>query len=158
MPRYLPLERAAERGGDRDRECDPVARGALAHPCDDADRLGDRHPQVSLAERLGRDHHRVELADAGGERAVVAALVQRERRVDDAVVRGQSRRDGLGVGELRDALRMDERRHLDASCARGDGALDQRDLLGRRERLRLVLQAVARRDLDDLDAAHRRRA
>ena len=60
----------------------PSAAARARDPRDSLDGLGDRHALVALAEGLGRDDDGVHLADPGGERAVVAALVEDEGRVD----------------------------------------------------------------------------
>ena len=59
----------------------------------------------------------------------------------------------LGVGELRHLLRVDEARHLDAPHPIGQRAADEFSLVGGRDHRRLVLQPVARPDLDHLDLA-----
>ena len=56
------------------------------------------------------------------------------------------------VGELRDHRRLDEARHLDALETRGDEQLDQAQLRLQRVDALQALQAVARPDLEQLDA------
>ena len=101
---------------------------------------------------------------------LVEAVALRERVLEPALVRDQDGEgDALGpldrgehlgaVGELRDHVGADERGHLDPLQARVDEHPDQPDLLGRRDHLGLVLEAVSRADLADPDlgreAAHR---
>ena len=63
--------------------------------------------------------------------------------------RGRPRDDGLGVGHLRDPVRADERRHLDRGQARGREPIDELDPVLDCHHRALVLEAVARSDLDD---------
>ena len=86
------------------------------------------------------------------EGVLEAALVRDQDREGDAV--GPLERcEHLGaVGELRDHVGADERGHLDPLQPGGDQHLDQPHLVGGRDHLRLVLEAVARADLADPDA------
>ena len=91
--------------------------------------------------------------EAGLREALVAALVEHE---PDQLGRPRSRQprdDLLGAGHLRDAVVADERDRLDPRHARRGEPRDELGAHGRRERLRLVLQAVARPDVADRDHA-----
>ena len=148
------LERAAEGHADRDRHRQPVVVGAADDPLGDAQRVADGHALVALAERVGGREGVVDLVDAGGHRAVVAALVEHQSGVDDALDAMQRRHDLLGPRHLRHALGVHEADGLDARDARGGQAVAELrpDLRG--QRAGLVLQAVARPDVADLDAGH----
>ncbi len=67
---------------------------------------------------------------------------------------GQACDDCFGVRHLRDPLGVHEAGDLDPAHTRGDAALDQLDLLPGAQLGRVVLQAVAGRDLDDRDVPH----
>ncbi len=56
---------------------------------------------------------------------------------------------GFRVRHLRHPLGMDEAGRLDVANARADESLDQRQLVARRDGLRLVLQAIASGYIDD---------
>ncbi len=89
---------------------------------------------------------------AGAQGDLEPTLVRDQDREGD-VVGPLERREHLGaVSELRDHVGADERGHLDPLQPGGDQHLDQPDLVGGRDHLRLVLEAVARPDLTDPDA------
>ena len=74
-----------------------------------------------------------------------------EHRIADAGLAPDARHHFGGIGHLRHPLGRHERRRLDRGEARVGQQVDQRDLdVGRHHRL-LVLQAVARADLDQAD-------
>ncbi len=64
---------------------------------------------------------------------------------------GDAREHLGGVGHLRHPFRADERRHLDHRQIRRAQAVDELDLVGRRDQRAFVLQPVARADFDDRD-------
>ena len=129
----------------------------FAREIEDRDRIGDALVRTSSligdAEAVARADHGAEFVDPGGERAHRAALVQDETDLDRVDV-GNACAHRFGIRHLRDAAGIDEARDLDALDPRGDRAADQFDLVGGCHGLRLVLQSVARRHLDDLDAGH----
>ncbi len=69
-------------------------------------------------------------------------------------MRSQPGDHGFGIGHLRHALRVDEACHLEPPRTGVDHPLDHLQLVGGGDDVRFVLQAVARADLDNLDAAH----
>jgi len=122
-------------------------------PDPDGFRAGDT--LVAAIELVGREHHHADLATAHGRGAVEARAVQYEADIAHVVATRQRLHDGLGIGHLRDAARIDETRDLDAPDAGVDGAADEFQLDGRGDGGGLVLQAVARADFDDPDALRR---
>src|SRR5205823_525144 len=74
-------------------------------------------------------------------------------RVANAWRASDAGEDGGRVSHLRHPLRTDERRHLDDGKASGRQVVDERDLVDGRDLRVLVLQAIARSDLDDGDFA-----
>ena len=99
------LERAPE--GRRDRHA--RAHAVLSRPGDDAqrsrDRVGDGGALVALVERLARGEGEMNLVEAGCEQPVVALLVERQSRIDDAGSPLDPGNDLLGAGHLGDTRR-----------------------------------------------------
>ena len=91
---------------------------------------------------------------ARGARGLEALQVRRQHRIGDAGLAADALQHLGVVGHLRDPLRRDERRRLDRRQAGVREPLDQLDLHRGRHLARLVLQAVARADLDDADRRH----
>jgi len=92
-----------------------------------------------------------DLAGAGLQRCIEALQIGRQNRVDRSRVPLDALHHGRVVAHLRHPLRRDERRCLDDAQAGIGQPLDQFDLgRGRNDQL-LVLQPVARADLDDFD-------
>ena len=73
----------------------------------------------------------------------------------DVVGHVDARQHLRGVGELRDHVGAHEARHLQAPQAGARERVDQLDLVVGRDRLGLVLKAVARADLADADGLGR---
>ena len=135
----------------------PRRAGPLEHRLEGGERPLDRHADVRLGEgfRGGReDGHRI---GSGRLRALETAHVRHQHRVADAGSPPHAWEHLVGVGELRDGARRDERCRLhDLEAGVGEG-LDEGDLrIGRHDRL-LVLQTVTRTDLDDANGTVRRR-
>ena len=107
------FERAAERGADRNGGADPVRVGARDDRSAALERLLDRGVLVPLVEGLGRGEGEVHLVEPGRDQPVVARLVERETRVDDARPPLDRSDDLLGARHLRDARRVDEADGLD---------------------------------------------
>ena len=133
----------AQPGAQRDRD-DAVQRG---------DRRGDRAVDVALVVGLARREEDADLVEALAlaQRALETALVGDEHAARDAVGHVDRGEHLLGVGELRDDVRAHEARDLDAAHAGAREPVDERDLVGGRDRLGLALEAVARADLADVD-------
>jgi hypothetical protein len=158
------VERAAER--DRDGGGDPQpGRARLGRDSGPLpDQAGHRRALVSRAEAVRDRHDDVDLVDPGGQGAVQAAFVQHQPDVTDAVLarrpcdyrRQHRRHHRLGVRHLRDQGWPRERHGLYPPRARRDAALEKFDLARGGQDPRLVLQAIARRDLDKLDQWTRR--
>ena len=151
------LVRAAEARRDDRLDAQPGVARARDDPLEAVERRGDRAVDVAQVVRLGRRQEDADLVEALAqlERVVQAARVRDEHAARDAV-RDVDRRQHLArVGELRDDVGAHEARDLDAPQPGAREPVDQRDLVGGRDDLRLVLQAVARADLADRDASCR---
>jgi hypothetical protein len=72
-----------------------------------------RHAQVGEVVADARRHDEVELVGLRLDRPLGAAQVRHQRAVDDAGRAADLAQHDLGVAQLRDRLRRDERRHLD---------------------------------------------
>ncbi len=145
--------RAPERG--RHVRAPPPAElaGALEDRREDVERLVDGHPDVVLRERVARGGEHRDRIDPGVLGAGETALVRHEDRESNARGSREPLHQLVGVRELRDRLGRDERRRLDLLEAGVDQQLDEAQLGVDRDRDRLVLEAVARPDLVDPDAA-----
>src|SRR4029077_11175503 len=150
----LPLDRTPDCAGEgRVRASLGCVRGGCdSEPC--RHRLFGAHPLIASIERVARDDDHADLAAAGGESELETAPVEHEADIDDIRKARQRLQNFLGIGHLWDLLGIDEARRLQAPHARGEQALDQLDLDIRGDDVRLVLQPVARTDLDDFDALH----
>ena len=111
-------------------------------------RLSHRCVLVPLVERLRRAEGEADLVQSGGDEAVVSPLVQREPGVDDAVDSVERRNDLLRAGHLRHPSRIDEARHLHGSDARSHELADELAADLGSEDFGLVLEPVARADVD----------
>ena len=134
------------------------ARGSTAsRPVSDSST--ERLTFARLCDSLGRQED-VDLVEGAAVGRV--GVEQRERRVEPLLVRDQDAdRDVLrdvdraehlgGVGELRDDVGPHEARDLQPPQPGAREQVDEPDLLGGRDDLGLVLEAVARPDLADPD-------
>ena len=113
-------------------------------PADAPARLASLREKLLLLAACGVDRVHVCRFDARFAAQPASAFIE------DTLIRG------LGVRHLGDALRVDEARDLDATNTGVHGAADELELGRGRHDRGLVLQAVARPDLDDLDAPARR--
>jgi len=86
---------------------------------------------------------------AVGKRPLQSLLVRDQHGVGDAVAPLQFHQDLLGVRELRNHVRANERGHLEPPQTSRPEHSDQADLLVRGDHLGLVLKAVARAHLPD---------
>ena len=120
-------------------------------PC--ADGIGARNALVPAIELVGREHDHPDLAATRRGGPVETRAVQDQADVGDVVALRQGPTNGFGVRHLRHAPRVHETGDLDAPDPGVDGAADEFELHLGGDRGRLVLQAVARPDLDDADAA-----
>ena len=122
----------------------------------DARRVGQRLVRgpvdVRPVERVGRADDDRDLVGARGDGALEAARRRHEDRVADARRAGDRREHLVRVGELRYGARVDERGRLDHAQARRAEQVDEADLDLGRDLGGLVLEPVARADLDDRDA------
>jgi len=113
--------------------------------------LSYRAVDVALAEGLaGRPEHH-DLVGPRRQRRLVALHVGGEHRIGHARLAHDARHHLGVVGHLRHPFRADEAGHLDVLQAGGLQAVHQLDLGGGGHRLFFVLQAVAGRDVDQLD-------
>ena len=129
----------------------PSAIAVVIDPLEPVERLGDRAVDVLAVVGLRSRQEDADLVEAlaFAERVVEPALIRDQDREGDVFGTLERREHRGAVGELRDHVGADERGDLDPLQARGDEHLDQPDLVGRRDHLRLVLKAVARADLAD---------
>ena len=148
------FERTAERGREIAAHAQAGGERALADRPVGRQRLVDALVDVLPAERFGRRGEDRDLGDAGGDRAVEARRGSARAPCSGCPgARVMPAKTSRGVRHLRHPFRADERRHLDHRQVRGGQAVDELDLVGRRHQRLLVLQAVARADFDDGDAA-----
>ena len=138
-------DRTAQRHRDRGIHHRLVRAGVaqLAEPLDVGDRGFARAVGIGLAVLFGRRDHRRDFGDAGGQRLVDAALVQRQRDAVGAGQRGDGRDDVAHIGELRKGLCGQERADLEMPHARGIFVADPALLGGGRRKFLHQLQAVA---------------
>ena len=126
----------------------PLGPRPLDDGAEHLDRLGDGAVEVLAGEGLGRaaeDRHRT---DPGRERAVEAALVGHQHRtLPPKPLLAEQAEQLLGVGELGDPARVDERRGLEDARPGSGKPTDELGLDRGGHDGRLVLQAVARPDL-----------
>src|SRR5690606_18231704 len=125
--------------------------GASHHGRKALQRLVDRGVDVVLVEGLGGGGEHRDLLHPDRAGTLVAFFVGNQYRVMHARSAGDAGIDLGGVGQLRHPLRADEAGRLDAPQPGGGEAVDQGDLVGGGDRRLLVLQPVARADLDDAD-------
>src|SRR5690606_22043166 len=147
----LSLVGAAEHGGDVAADAHAVGPGASHHGRKALQRLVDRGVDVVLVEGLGGGGEHRDLLHPDRAGTLVAFFVGNQYRVMHARSAGDAGIDLGGVGQLRHPLRADEAGRLDAPQPGGGEAVDQGDLVGGGDRRLLVLQPVARADLDDAD-------
>ncbi len=146
--RHLALVRTAQRARDRPAQPDARVLGGPGHRHEPFDRFGDRAVDVLLRERLaGRaeDHHFIGERGGGG---LETLHVGRQRGIQRAGPALDARHHVGAVGHLGHPPGRHERRGLHVDEAGVGQAVHQLHLgLGGHRRL-LVLQAVARADLD----------
>src|SRR5688572_25391612 len=146
------LERAAEGDANRDGGADAVRPRALRDALRGGHRLLDGGVLVPPVEALGGGEGEVDLVQPGGGQPVVAALVEREAGVDDAVAALEALDDLFGAGHLRHQLGVHEADRLDAAETRPGEPVHEVRAHRRLEGLRLVLEAVARPHVADRHA------
>ena len=89
--------------------------------------------------------------DTDGPSAFVALCVRYQHRVIHSGFFFDTGEHLGGVGQLRYPLRADETGCLDGAKTASAEAIDQRDLVARRDQRLLVLQPIARADFDQAD-------
>src|SRR6185295_9208770 len=119
-------------------------------------RLGDRAVDVPARKGFGGGAEDRHLGGPRGARGLEALEIRRQHRVRHARLAADALEHFGVVGHLRHPFRRHERRGLDRAKPRRGEPLDQLELHFGRHFARLVLQAVARSDLDDLDLVHSR--
>src|SRR5699024_5075698 len=108
---------------------------------------------VRLRVSFGGREDELDALGPGVDGPLGALEVEHEGEELDAVgfVRGEAAQQFVGVGHLRDLLRVDEGTDLDVPQSRGDELFGQRDLgLGGHDRL-LDLETVAQSGVEDVD-------
>jgi hypothetical protein len=145
------LEGVAEDGRDVGPHVDAIFPAAGGDGGEAGEGLVHRPVQVLSAVTLGRRAHEHDLPDARRASPLVAPLVRDQAAIDYSVRRGQPGEHVLGVGELRDSSRGDERGRLEPLEPCGSEGFDQGDLLRGRKVRFFALEPVAGPDLDDLD-------
>ena len=160
--RDLAVERAAPdagQGGGQGRRRPRLTRGVGAARDDIGQHLHlliDRQALVLQPEPVGGGHGHIDLVHGRAQRAVIALAVQHQTDAAAAGLGGQRRHDLFGPGHLRHVFRMDEADGLDPARPRGLQLLHQFGAHRRFKDSLLVLQPIARTDLDDSDrSAHR---
>ena len=152
------LERAPEGHAHRHRGPNRVGSSALDDSHRRVQRLSHRGVLVPLVERLRGAEGEANLVQSGSDDAVVSPIVQRKSGVDDAVDPVEARNHLLRAGHLRHPSRIDEARHFHGSDAGSHELADELDADIGSEDVRLVLEPVARADVDDEHAGSSRRA
>ena len=131
----------------------PSSRAALDDAAWRRERLRDRRVLVPLVERLGRAEGEPRLVEPGGDESVVArarsARAPRRRRRRPA--RARRRPPPLRPSAGRGARRRSSRPRPRGDARAREPSDEPRPNLGR-EDVRLVLEPVARPDVDDRDA------
>ena len=150
--RHVTFERTAERGGEIRAHAQACRARAIGDLTVGRDRVVDALIDVLAAEGLARGGEHGDLCHAGGDRAVEPGEIRHERGVTRARPPRDAREHLRGVRHLRHPFRADERAHLDRRQIRGAQPVDELDLVGGRHARALVLQPIARADLDDGDA------
>jgi hypothetical protein len=145
------LEGAAERRPQRHRRPPAVRVRALDDLHAGSGRVLDRRAGVPLVELLADREREVHLVERRLAQPVVAAVVQREAGVDDAVAPLDPGHHLFGAGHLRDARRVDEADGLDPRHARRGEPVHELGARCRVQGLRVVLEPVARADVADRD-------
>ncbi len=125
--------------------------GADRMPC--GDRLLGRDALVLAVIRVGRDDDHADLVHTSCQRPVETALVHDQPDVRDVLAVWERCDQRLRIGHLRNALRMHETGHLEASNTGIDSKFDELRFARRGQNFGLALQPVARTDLDDRDLA-----
>ena len=147
------LERAAEGGPDRHGRPDPILVRTRHDALRGLRRVLDGRVLVSLVERLRRGEGHVRLVQARLHEPVVAALVEDETGIDDPGASLDRRDDLFRPRHLRHPRGIDEAHGLDARQSGLGEAVDELGAHVRLEDLGIVLEAVARGDVADDDAA-----
>jgi hypothetical protein len=154
--RHGTLEAAAERRLDGDLHGAAGRGGFLRRGDNPARRFRRVHTGVFPAMRVARGHAEADERDTAEERAVEAFLVQDEARQDALPRRPRTelKEQLVRVGHLRDLFRVDERPDLHDVDARVEEALDPHALRRGGNDVLLNLEAVARPDFMEDEAAH----
>ncbi len=143
------IDRALEGTAERARH--GHRRGRLAGRVEDRlrarDRLRERRVAVSLVEHLRRRERHVDAIKPGGSEPLPALLVEDKTGKLDAYSPRDARHDLLGVGHLRHAIAAHEAHRLDPLQPRGAEPVDELGAHRGRERVRLVLESIARPDI-----------
>ena len=143
------FEGTAESNADRHRHRQPARS---IHACRRGRRLLDGLVRVPPAEAVGGREREVDAVETGRGQPVVALLVQRQPRVLGPVAPLDRGNDLFGAGHLRHRVRADEARGLDTRQPCGGEPVDELCANLRGERLRLVLETVARSHVADRHA------
>jgi hypothetical protein len=152
--RDRPVERADERG--RHTGAHHGVRVGSSPDRELGDRVLDRPTGVGPAVPFaGRDDQH-DVVGAGGDRALGAAGVQRDRRPADVGAARERSEQFLRAGHLRDPLRVHERRDLEMSQSGRHQVFCQLDAACDLHVARFVLQAVPQDDVVDDDVGHLR--
>ena len=115
------------------------------------DRILDRPIHVLAVVRLTRAHDDLDLVNSRGERHLGTTNVGYQRAVRDARYTGDACHNVGGAGHRRDRGGRDKRDGFDLPQSRRAQRVDQADTVRDRDD-GLVLQAITRADLTDLDA------
>jgi len=106
---------------------------------------------IALSKAFRGDHDVIDLVTARLDRLAHAALIQRQPDEGDSTIAGDLLHHGDGVRHFRHRLGIDEARRFHALDPGVDQPVDEVQLYGGFKQDRVVLQAVARSDFNDLD-------
>src|SRR5207237_988263 len=113
------------------------------------ERLPDAVVDVAAAERLRRRGENRQFVNLRGKRAFEAGNIGHQRGIARPRPPDNRCEHVRGVAHLGDPLRADERRRFDDRVSGLAQPIDERNLVGRGNRRRLVLESIARANFDD---------
>ena len=150
--RYLAFHGASKRTRQRNVDRRRATVRQLNHGRQRRERLRAGHAQIGQVVRLAGRHDQVELVSACIDGALGAAHVGHQAGVDDARRAADLAQHDFGVAQRWNGLGRDKGRDFDLGHAAVRERVDKGDLVLRRHKHGLVLQAVAHAHFLDIDA------